>query len=117
MDATIKYAFELSLAGMLIVFTSLILIAFAVRLMRAADEKLAAMKEAKAVLDAEPEQNLDNLTLVLISAAAAAVLQHRKYRIKSVRRIITRDARIASWTMEGRSVLHGSHVLNVKTDK
>jgi len=117
MQPEMYYALKLSAAGMLIVFTSLVLIAFAISLMRNIDEKLIKAKEAKNAPEEEQEQNIDNLTLVLISAAAAATIQQKNYRIRSVRRVISRDARIAGWTMEGRSVLHGSHVLNVKTEK
>jgi len=117
MTPEIIYSLKLSLSGMMIVFSSLILISFAISLMRNIDEKLIARKEAKNAPEPEPEQTIDNLTLVLISAAATAALQQRKFRIRSVRRVVSRDAKIAGWTMEGRSVLHGSHVLNVKTDK
>ncbi|MGD9807690.1 MAG: OadG family protein [Deferribacterales bacterium] len=117
MTPELNYALKLSLAGMLIVFASLILIAFAISLMRTIDEKMTERKEARNAPEPEPEQTIDNLTLVLISAAASAALQQRSFRIRSVRRVVSRDAKIAGWTMEGRSVLHGSHVLNVKTEK
>jgi len=117
MEQNISYAVNMSIAGMSIVFGSLILISIAVRAMRMIDEWLEESKKKNNLPEPEKEQTLDNLTLVLISAAAAAKLQKRKYSIRSVRRIVSRDATIAGWTMEGRSVLHGSHVINVKQDK
>lgn len=117
MTAEMTYALKLSGAGMIIVFSSLVLIAFAISMMRKIDEKLTEIKEARNQPEPEPEQTIDNLTLVLISAATATAVRNHNFRIRSVRRVISRDARIAGWTMEGRSVLHGSHVLNVKTDK
>jgi len=110
-------ALRLSWAGMVIVFTSLILIAFAIALMSKIDETLIKRKAEKNLPEPEPEQTLDNTTLVLITAAVTAVLEKKRFRLSSVRRIVSRDAKIAGWTMEGRSVLHGSHVLNIKSDK
>ena len=117
MEANISSALSLSFAGISIVFGSLIMIAVAVRVMRATDEWLENKKLTENKTEPEKEQTLDNLTLVLISAAVAAKLQKRKYAIRSVRRLVSRDATIAGWTMEGRSVLHGSHVINIKQDK
>ncbi|ADD68589.1 hypothetical protein Dacet_1825 [Denitrovibrio acetiphilus DSM 12809] len=117
METEMIYALKLSVAGMLIVFTSLILISFAISLMRTIDEKLIRAKELRNEPEPKQKQTLDNITLLLISAAAAAAVRQKNFRIRSVRRIVTRDAKIAGWTMEGRSVLHGSHVLNIKTEK
>lgn len=117
MEHNIIYAFNLSVAGIGIVFASLILIAIAIRTMRSIDEALIKKREQKDVPESAKEQTLDNLTLVLISAAVAAKLQEKKYAIRNVRRIVSRDATIASWTMEGLGVLHGSHVINLNKDK
>jgi Na+-transporting methylmalonyl-CoA/oxaloacetate decarboxylase gamma subunit len=117
MDQTISYALNISFAGISIVFTSLIIISFVVSFMRRLDNKLTEKKEQSNTPEPEKPQTLDNTTLVLIAAAAKAAVRQRNIKIRSVRRIVSRDAHVAGWTMQGRSVLHGSHVLNVKTEK
>lgn len=109
------FGLKFSLVGMVIVFISLIIISFSIRLMRMLDERASKLGKPKDEISKPEEQNVDNLTLVLISAAAAATV-NKKFKIKSVRRMVSRDS-AGSWTVQGRSVLHGSHVLNLKSDK
>ncbi|PLX70133.1 MAG: hypothetical protein C0603_04115 [Denitrovibrio sp.] len=117
MEPNLIEALKLSAAGMLIVFSSLIIIALVISVMRSLDEKYTKAQERKNAPAPVKQQTLDNLTLVLISAATATVLQNKQYRMRSIRKIVSRDATVAGWAMEGRSVLHGSHVMNVKTEK
>jgi len=117
MEQNLEYALRLSVAGISIVFTSLIIISLVVSIMRQIDEKIERRKADSKDEEPKKEQTLDNTTLVLISAAAAATVRHRNFRIRSVRRIVSRDARGAGWTMQGRSVLHGSHIVNMKSDR
>jgi len=106
-----------SFAGITIVFSSLIGISILISFMRRIDEKFEERKNRVSEPEPEKIQTLDNTTLVLIAAAAKAVLRQKNIKIRSVRRIVSRDSRGAGWAMQGRSVLHGSHVMNVNHDK
>lgn len=112
MDNTIQFALNLTFAGLIVVFASLTLISLAISLMRWLDEK-AKPQKVPSVADSAKNQNIDNLTLVLISAACATMIQGR-FRIRNVRRMVSRDASGSGWSAQGRSVLMGSHTPNVK---
>ena len=97
--------FQLAISGFLIVFMVLLLITLLVSLLQRLDKmQPAASKAAK-------EQTIDNLTLVLISAAVTAMLQQQKHRIRRIHRIPAASQAGASWSSTGRVILHGSHVI------
>lgn len=112
MNNNMDFAFSLTLAGLVVVFASLTLISLAVAFMRRLDEKFAPSK-VPVTENSVKDQNIDNLTLVLISAAAATMIQGR-FRIKTVKRLVSRDTGQTGWSSQGRSVLMGSHNVNVK---
>lgn len=112
MDNSIQFALNLTLAGLIVVFASLTLISLAISFMRWLDEKVKPAK-VPVVENSVKDQNIDNLTLVLISAACATMIQGR-FRIRNVRRMVTRASSHSGWSAQGRSVLMGSHSPNVK---
>lgn len=58
--------------------------------------------------DSVNDQNIDNTTLVLISAAVAAYT-HNKGKIRSVSILPTKAKQGGSWAMQARSALQASH--------
>lgn len=97
--------FQLAISGFLIVFMVLLLITLLVSLLQRLDKmQPVAGKSAK-------EQTIDNLTLVLISAAVTTMLHHQKHRIRRIHRIPAASRASESWSNSGRVILHGSHVI------
>ena len=60
-------------------------------------------------LNSQEEQNIDNTTLVLISAAVAAYT-HNKARVRRVRVLPARAKQGGNWAMQARSALQSSHI-------
>ncbi len=113
MTETLVTGYTLTVVGLLIVFTSLAFIASVVALLRWLDTG-SDKREAREAADAlEKDQTIDELTLVLISAAVATMIQGRAH-IRSVRRIAHIELPSSPWSAQGRAVLHGSHVLPKK---
>jgi len=107
---------NLVLVGLLIVFSVLTVIAFAVSIVRKIDDFFAARADARAAAGkvvTGPEPNLDSVTAVLIAAATATVLQGR-HRIRSVRRLLPMDSPRSPWSSQGRLYLQGSHSIQRK---
>lgn len=113
MSEIISFGVNLTIVGLLIVFAALVAISLGVALMRWLDEKGHLREEREKQLALEKEQTIDNLTLVLITVAVATVLQGRFY-IRSVRRIPLIGERASPWSLQGRAVLLGSHVVTKK---
>ncbi|MBD3257261.1 hypothetical protein GF377_02420 [candidate division GN15 bacterium] len=105
-DFTLNFA----IVGLLIVFGVLTLISIAVALIRRADDRWQAHEQAQEEAALEKEPTVDNLTIVLISAAAATMVSGR-FHIRRVRRLMPASAAKGSWSAHGRAILHGSHVL------
>jgi len=107
---------NLALVGLLIVFSVLTVIVFAVSVVRKIDDFFVARADAKAAagkVKTGPEPNLDSVTAVLIAAATATVLQGR-HRIRSVRRLLPMDSPRSPWSSQGRLYLQGSHSIQRK---
>lgn len=113
MSETISYGLNLTLIGLFIVFAALTAIAVGVGIMRWLDVKGQQREAAEKEAALQKEQTIDELTLVLISAAVATVLQGRYY-IRSVRRIPLVGETTSPWSAQGRAVLLGSHVVSKK---
>ncbi|MCK6623325.1 MAG: OadG family protein [Calditrichaceae bacterium] len=113
MNETISFGVNLTIVGLCITFAALAAISLGVALMRWLDEKGHLREEREKQLALEKEQTIDNLTLVLIAAAVGTMLQGRFY-IRSVRRIPLIGERASPWSMQGRAVLLGSHVVGRK---
>ncbi len=58
--------------------------------------------------DSQKDQNIDNTTLVLISAAVAAYT-HKKARIRRISVLPSRAKQGGNWAMQARSALQSSH--------
>ena len=107
-------ALEFSIVAMLIVFSALALISIVVSLIRRLDDKWQRREKAeeKEALNREP--SIDTTTLLLITAAAATMIEGRFY-IKKVQRLLPREAFHGPWSMTGRAILHGSHVVGKRS--
>ena len=109
MENQLAFGINLSLVGITVVFLILTVIAGMVSLIRLLDGdwKSREKKQKQEALD--KPQSIDDLTLVLISAAVATMIQGR-HRIRSVTRV-TPSGGSSPWSMQGRSSLLGSHVI------
>ncbi len=103
----------LSLTGLLIVFVVLGLIVLAVSGMRRLDERWQALEREKEQQALERPPGIDSITLVLIGAAVATLVEGR-FRIRSVRRLMRTGAPSSMWSQHGRAALQGSHVVSRK---
>jgi Na+-transporting methylmalonyl-CoA/oxaloacetate decarboxylase gamma subunit len=100
----------LAIAGILIVFTVLALISLVVSLLRRLDGRWQDHErrvEANAVFR---EPTIDDTTLVLITAAAATVIQGR-FRVRRIHRLLSPKRKRTPWSAQGRLTLQGSHAV------
>lgn len=111
MPEWLEVSLNLTVVGLLIVFGVLAVIAVVVALVRRADDTWQAHEKAQEQAAFEKEPSIDNLTLVLISAAAATMISGR-FHIKRVRRLLPPNAVKGQWSAHGRAILHGSHVIS-----
>ncbi len=108
------YALEFSIVAMLIVFSALALISIVVALIRRLDDRWQKREKAEEAEALEREPSIDTTTLLLITAAAATMIEGRFY-IKKVQRLLPREAFHGPWSMTGRAILHGSHVVGKRS--
>ena len=111
MSETMEYALRFAAVGLLIVFAALAVIVLAITLIRRGDDRWQELEQRRRKPAAIDEATIDNLTLVLISAAVATMIQGR-FHIRRVRRLMRRDAQTGPWSHQGRAVLLGSHVIH-----
>jgi len=109
----LAFTLNLTVVGLLVVFGVLWLIAIVIGLVKKADDRWEAREAAADEAALTAEQNIDNLTLVLISAAVATMIQGR-FHVRRIRRLMPGDPVSRTWSMQGRAVLHGSHVVTRK---
>ena len=109
MSESIIFTLKFAAVGITIVFAVLAIISIVIALMRRGDEVLEKRNGSEP--DKESEQNIDNTTLVLIAAAAATMIKGR-FHIKRVRKLMSRDTVKGPWSLQGRAILLGSHVIN-----
>ena len=110
MSETITFSLRFVAIGISIVFLSLALIATVVYLIRRADDRWMSYKNRQSKPTSHEAQSIDNITLVLISAAVSTMLLGR-YHIRSIRRLLPNGFGRSPWSMEGRAILHGSHII------
>lgn len=110
MNETTTFGVELTLIGMGIVFFALMLIVLAITIMRRLDERWRASEKAGEEAAFGKAPNVDYTTLVLLSAAVATMFVGRS-RIRSIRRLAPADFESSPWSVTGRAVLQGSHVI------
>ncbi len=113
MENPLEFGLTFSIIGIAIVFAALMIISLAVSLIRKANEGWEKREEKEEAEALTKEQSIDNTTLVLIAAAAATMIQGRFY-IRSVRRLLPANTPGGSWSVQGRAILLGSHVVNKK---
>lgn len=97
-----------SLIGFLIVFMTLFALVLLVAFIKWLDgrwEEREAMGRERAL---HMQQDIDNVTLVLISAAIGAYFQGRAH-IKRVRVLPHTAKQGGSWAFQARTILQGSH--------
>jgi len=104
---------SLAIAGVLIVFGVLALIALAVALLKKLDGRWQDHERRldEAALARTP--TIDNTTLVLISTAVATVVQGR-FRVRRIHRILSPKRKRTPWSAQGRLILQGSHTVRRK---
>ncbi len=100
----------LALAGLVIVFAVLALVATAVGLIRRLDDRWQAKEAAAVAAAGERPPTIDHTTLVLIAATVTTVLVGR-HRIRRIRRLLSPEQPRTPWSAQGRLVLQGSHTL------
>ena len=107
--------FELKFAavGIAIVFASLAVIVGAVSLIRRADSQWQSREDKHRQAAVEREPTVDTTTLILITAAVGAMITGR-FHIRKVRRLRPADMSRGPWSVQGRAILHGSHVVPKK---
>lgn len=113
MSEALSFTLQFAVAGILIVFGALAIIAGAVALIRRADDRWQDREKREEAAAYDKDQTIDTTTLVLIAAAAATMIQGRVH-IRRVRRLLPTDAVTGTWSMQGRAILHGSHVVPKK---
>jgi Na+-transporting methylmalonyl-CoA/oxaloacetate decarboxylase gamma subunit len=113
MSETLQFSLQFSAVGILIVFVVLWIITGTVSLIRKLDESWQAREEREAAAAYEKEPTIDSTTLVLITAACATMIQGR-FHIRQVRRLMSRTAQPGTWSVAGRAILLGSHVVSKK---
>jgi Na+-transporting methylmalonyl-CoA/oxaloacetate decarboxylase gamma subunit len=110
MAESLDFSLRFSIIGILIVFGALAIISVVVSLVRRADSRWQKHEEVQRDAAVLKEQSIDTTTLVLIVAAAATMIKGR-FHIKSIRRLLPSGAASGPWSMQGRAILHGSHVI------
>ncbi|RMF60715.1 MAG: hypothetical protein D6748_03455 [Calditrichaeota bacterium] len=114
MSDSLMYGLNLTFVGLMIVFVVLAGIASLIAFLRWLDKQGLEREQAQKEAALEKDQTIDETTLVLIAAAVATVLRGR-YHIRSVKRIIPGGGKTSPWSIQGRAVLHGSHVIHKKS--
>lgn len=103
----------LSIIGLGAVFAVLVIIAVVVALLGRADRRWQEAEARPPANTPRDDAKIDDLTLVLISAAVATTVVGR-YRIRSVRRL-PRALGTGQWTAVSRASLHGSHAIRPRS--
>jgi Na+-transporting methylmalonyl-CoA/oxaloacetate decarboxylase gamma subunit len=106
----------LAVAGLVIVFSVLALIALMVAVFKRLDNHWQGQEKAALARALEKKPTIDDTTLVLITAAAATVVAGR-FRVRRIRRLLSPQARRTAWSAQGRMTLQGSHMVQRPTKK
>ncbi len=115
MDPSISLGINLTIAGSLIVFIVLAFIAVIIKVISYFDRDWQNREKKELAEALTKPSSIDDITLVLITAAVAAVLQGQ-YRIRRITRLRP-SSETSVWSIQGRSVLLGSHIITKKHRK
>lgn len=113
MSEAMQFSLQFSAIGIAIVFVVLWIITGSVSLIRKADERWQAREKREAAAAFDKQPTIDSTTLILITAACATMIQGR-FHIRKVRRLMSRTAQPGTWSVAGRAILLGSHVVPKK---
>jgi len=113
MPEWLSYGLGFAAIGILIVFIALIIVSISVAVIKRVDDNWQHREKKQKETAMTKEPSIDSTTLVLLSAAAATMISGR-FHIRKIRRLLPRDARSGPWSLEGRVILHGSHVVSKK---
>ncbi|MDD3732515.1 MAG: OadG family protein [candidate division Zixibacteria bacterium] len=113
MPEWLSYSLEFTLIGLMIVFTALIIVALSITFINFLDRNWQEREKRHREAAAKKTPSIDTTTLVLIAAAVATMLRGR-FHIRKIQRLLPRDAKSSPWSLEGRVILHGSHVVPKK---
>lgn len=114
---TIGEGLLVTATGIGVVFAVLVIMIVFINIFKALEpmlDKIGLMFSKKdnkgevAATSSQEEQNIDNTTLVLISAAVAAYT-HNKARVRRVRVLPAKAKQGGNWAMQARSALQASH--------
>lgn len=100
----------LTLAGLIIVFSVLALIALVVAVFKRLDDHWQQQEQQAREKATERPPTIDNTTLVLITAACATVVAGR-FRVRRIRRLLSPRTKRTPWSAQGRLTLQGSHTV------
>jgi Na+-transporting methylmalonyl-CoA/oxaloacetate decarboxylase gamma subunit len=106
---------SLAIAGILIVFGVLALIALVVALLKRLDERWQDHEARQAEASLRLAPNIDETTLLLIAAAAATAVGGR-FRVRRIRRLLSPSQKRTPWSAQGRLIMQGSHTVRRKRD-
>ncbi|MBE0566556.1 MAG: hypothetical protein IH621_11385 [Krumholzibacteria bacterium] len=107
---------SLAVAGIVIVFGVLALIAAVVALFKRLDDRWQASEARAAAAAGGRVQTIDDITLVLIAAACATTIGGR-FRVRRIRRLLSPRTKRTPWSAQGRLILQGSHSVDRKRDQ
>jgi len=110
MSDVLAFGIRFSIIGMSIVFGVLTIISIVVTLIRFTDKKWQSREKAESKSALTKPPTVDDTTLVIITADVAPMISGR-HRIKSVRRVLPGESKGSPWSMQGRAMLHGSHIV------
>ena len=99
---------SLAVVGIAIVFGVLSLIALVVALLKKLDSRWQEHERRLEATAVQKAPTIDHTTLVLITAAAATVVQGR-FRVRQIHRLLSPRRTRSPWTAQGRLTLQGSH--------
>jgi len=105
----------LALAGIVIVFGVLSLIAAVVSLFKRLDDRWQAAEARTEARATNRPQTIDDTTLVLIAAACAVAVDGR-FRVRRIHRLLSPRTRRTPWSAQGRLTLQGSHTVGRTRD-
>jgi Na+-transporting methylmalonyl-CoA/oxaloacetate decarboxylase gamma subunit len=109
----LSFGLNITIIGISIVFLALIIISAAISFIKRLDDRWETREKMQTEAALDKDQSIDTTTLVLIAAAVATMIQGR-YHIKRIRRLLPRGGEKGPWSVHGRAVLLGSHVVPKK---